>query len=151
VTVSERIFLEHPEKGLPRWVEVPAGLFLGLITLFLAYACGVLMVDASRKAPILSATIGLLFLLICLWILGLCWRLMTGRKNRGGLMSPRALRVVSIFCLIFPVAGLFTGYYRQHGVGAVVRVVDYFGAFAGLQIIARRREAEASRSGTIER
>jgi hypothetical protein len=34
-------------------------------------------------------------------------------------MSPKALRVVSIFLLILPIAGLFTGYYRELGALAI--------------------------------
>jgi len=67
--------------------------------------------------------------------------LLTGRKNRGGLMTPGTLRVVSFFFLIFPVAGLFTGYYRKMGLVAIFQAVMYFFAFLGLRALARKREA----------
>ena len=100
---------ESQEKEVPRWVQVPAGLVLGLLTLFCGYASLVLLLDANRKAPVLAAVVGFVLLLGCFWVVVTCFRLLTGRKNRGGLMTPGTLRVVSFFFLIFPVAGLFYG------------------------------------------
>jgi hypothetical protein len=56
-------------------------------------------------------------------------------------MSLGALRVVSFFFLIFPIVGLFTGYYRQMGALAIFQAVMYFLAFLGLRVLARKREA----------
>jgi len=67
--------------------------------------------------------------------------LVTGRKNRGGLMAPNTLRVVSLFFLALPVAGLFTGYYRKMGLFAIFQAVMYFLCFLGLLALARKREA----------
>jgi hypothetical protein len=133
--------LESQEKEVPRWVQVPAGLVLGLLTLFCGYASLVLLLDANRKAPVLAAVVGFVLLLGCFWVLEKCFRLLTGRKNRGGLMTPGTLRVVSFFFLIFPVAGLFTGYYRKMGLVAIFQAVMYFFAFLGLRALARKREA----------
>ena len=55
-------------------------------------------------------------------------------------MSPRALRIVSFFLLIFPVVGLFTGYYREMGVVAIYQAVTYLFGFFGLRALARKRE-----------
>jgi hypothetical protein len=74
-------------------------------------------------------------------VLEKCYRLLTGRKKRGGLMTPGTLRVVAFFVLIFPVMGLFTGYYRKMGPIAVFQAVMYFFAFLGLRALARKREA----------
>lgn len=140
--VSESRFNELVPVELPRWVQIPAGLVLGSVTLLCGYASLVMLFGVNEKNPILAATIGFVLLLGCLWVLEKCLRLLTGRKIRGGLLSPRALRVVSFFFLIFPVAGLFTGYYRRMGVIAIFQALMYVLSFAGLQSLARRRGTE---------
>jgi hypothetical protein len=139
--IDELPIPEVPEKEVPRWVQVPAGLVLGLLTLLCGYASVVLLLDANQKKPILAAVVGFVLLLGCFWVLEKCFRLLTGRKNQGGLMTPGTLRVVSFFFLIFPVAGLFTGYYRKMGLVAIFQAVMYFFSFLGLRALARRREA----------
>lgn len=129
------------EREVPRWVQVTAGLILGLVTLLCGYASVVLLIDANQEKPIFVAVVGFVLLLGCFWVLEKCFRLLTGRKNRGGLMTPGALRVVSFFFLIFPVAGLFTGYYRRMGLVAIFQAAMYFFAFLGLRALARKREA----------
>jgi hypothetical protein len=133
--------LESQEREVPRWVQVPAGLVLGLLTLLCGYASLVLLLDANQKKPVLAAVVGSVLLLGCFWVLEKCFRLLTGRKNRGGLMSPSTLRVVSFFFLLVPVAGLFTGYYRKMGLVAIFQAVMYFFAFLGLRALAGKREA----------
>jgi len=139
--IDELPIPEVREKEVPRWVQVPAGLVLGLLTLLCGYASVVLLLDANQKKPILAAVVGFVLLLGCFWVLEKCFRLLTGRKNQGGLMTPGTLRVVSFFFLIFPVAGLFTGYYRKMGLVAIFQAVMYFFSFLGLRALARKREA----------
>jgi len=115
-------------------------LVLGLFTLLCGFASVVLMLVPNKKSPILTLVVCLLLLLGCLWVLEKCFRLLTGRKNQGGLMTPNALRVVSFFFLVFPVTGLFTGYYREMGPVAILQVVMYFFGFLGLRALARKRE-----------
>ena len=140
--VVRRANLECPEKEreLPRWVQIPAGLVLASLTLLCGYASLVLLFGVNEKNPVLAAVIGFGLLLGCLWVLEKCFRLLTGRRVRGGLLSPRALRMVSFFFLIFPVAGVFTGYYRKMGTVAVFQALMYLSSFVGLQSLARRRE-----------
>lgn len=57
-------------------------------------------------------------------------------------MSPRALRVVSFFLLIFPVVGLFTLYFRDMGAIAIFQAVMYLFGFFGLRVLARKREKQ---------
>ena len=139
--IDELPIPEVREKEVPRWLQVPAGLVLGLLTLLCGYASVVLLLDANQKKPILAAVVGFVLLLGCFWVLEKCFRLLTGRKNQGGLMTPGTLRVVSFFFLIFPVAGLFTGYYRKMGLVAIFQAVMYFFSFLGLRALARKREA----------
>jgi hypothetical protein len=89
--------LEPQEKELPRWIRVPAGLVLGLFTLLCGFASLALLLVPNKQAPVLAIIVGLVLILGCLWILEKCFRLITGRKNRGGLMSPNTLRVLSFF------------------------------------------------------
>jgi hypothetical protein len=133
--------LEPQEKELPRWIRVPAGLVLGLFTLLCGFASLSLLLVPNKQAPVLAVIVGLVLILGCLWILEKCFRLITGRKNRGGLMSPNTLRVLSFFLLILPIVGLFTGYYREMGAIAIFQAVMYFFGFLGLRALARKREA----------
>jgi hypothetical protein len=145
--------LSRYEKELPRWVQVPAGVLLGLVTLFCGFAVISLLLMRYKYAPVplLLVAVGLLLLLGCYWILAKCIQLITGRKKRGGLLSPRTLRIVSFFLLILPVVGLFTGYYRERGGVAIFQGVMYFFGFLGLRALARKREAETiSDDGTEE-
>jgi amino acid transporter len=123
--------IETPEKEVPRWVQVPLGLVLGAFTLLCGIASANLLLVPNKKSPMLAIVVGLLLLLGCLWVLEKCFRLLTGRKNRRGLMSPSTLRVVSFFFLVLPVVGLFTGYYREMGAVAIFQAVIYFLAFLG--------------------
>lgn len=140
--MDELPILEPREKEVPRWVQVIAGLVLGLLTLLCGYASVVLMIDANQKAPLLAAVVGFVLLLGCVWVLEKRFRLLTGRKNRGGLMRPGTLRVVSFCFLILPVVGLFTGYYSKMGLVGTFQAVMYFFAFLGLQALARKRQAK---------
>jgi membrane associated rhomboid family serine protease len=121
---------------------VPAGLILGLFTLLCGLASGSLLVIPNKKAPVLAVIVGLILLLGCYWVLEKCFRLVSGRRKRGGLMSPNALRVVSFFLLILPIVGIFTGYYRDMGPVAIFQAVMYFSGFLGLRALARKRQAE---------
>jgi len=48
--------------------------------------------------------------------------------------------------LVFPIAGLFTGYYREMGAVAIFQAVMYFFGFLGLRALARKREAKGSQT-----
>lgn len=137
---DESPLLEVREIELPRWIQVPIGIILGLFTLLCGFASAYLLFVPNKKAPILAFIVGLVLLLSCVWVLAKCFRLITGRKHRGGLMSPRALRIASICLLALPVIGLFTGYYREMGAVAIFQVVMYFFGFLGLRALARGRE-----------
>jgi len=134
---------ETPEKEVPRWVQVLVGLVLALLTLLCGFASVMMLVVPNEKSPILTILVGLILLLGCLWVFEKCFRLLAGRKNRGGLMAPNTLRVVSYFFLALPVAGFFTGYYRKMGLVAIFQAVMYFFSFLGLRALARKREASA--------
>lgn len=123
---------------------MPVGIVLSLFTLLCGFASAYLLFVPNKKAPVLAFVVGVILLLGCLWVLAKCFRLITGRKTLGGLLSPRALRVVSFFLLILPVFGLFTGYYREMGAVAFYQAVMYFFGFLGLRRLARKRETNGT-------
>ena len=133
--------VEFREKDLPRWIQIPIGLVLGLFTLLCGVASLALLLVPNKQSPILAIVVGLILSLGCFWVLEKCFRLLTGRKKQGGLLTPRTLRVVSFFLLLFPVAGLFTGYYQKMGPVAIFQAVMYVLGFFGLRAIARQRAA----------
>jgi len=140
--MADRLLLpESRERELPRWVQIPIGLVLTFLTLLCGFAALVFLFTPTKKSPVLPIVVGLILLLGCFWVLEKCFRLLTGRRNQGGLMSPNALRVVSLFLLVLPIAGLFTGYYRKMGAVAIFQAVMYFFGFLGLRALARKREA----------
>jgi amino acid transporter len=134
--------VEPQEKEIPRWLQVPAGLALGLFTLFCGFASLSLLLAPNKESLVFCVAIGLVLLFLCFWVLEKCFRLLTGRKNRGGLMAPKTLRVVSFFFLVFPIIGLFTGYYRTMGIIAIFQAIMCFFAFLGLRALARDRQAK---------
>ena len=145
--MDEHPAFEYQDKELPRWVQVSAGLILGLFSLLCGFALVSLLLVPNKKVPLLAVIAGLILLLGCFWVLAKCFRLITGRKNRGGLMSPNTLRVVGFFLLVLPIGGLFTGYYREMGAMAIFQAVMYFFGFLGLRALARKREACESQTG----
>jgi uncharacterized membrane protein len=135
--------IEDHERELPRWVQVPIGLVLGLFTLLCGVASLSLLLVPNKQSPILAIVVGLILLLGCFWVLEKCFRLLTGRKRQDGLLSPMTLRVVSFFLLVFPIAGLFTGYYREMGPVAIFQAVMYVFGFFGLRALARKRQVDS--------
>ena len=139
--MDESRVLAVGEKEIPRWIQVSVGLVLGLLTLLCGFASVILLLAPNKKSPVLAIAVWLILLLSCLWVLEKCFRLLTGRKNQGGLMTPNTLRVVSFFFLVIPVAGIFTGEYREMGPVAIFQELMYFFIFLGLRALARKREA----------
>lgn len=149
--MDEQPQIVHQEKELPRWVQVSAGLVLGVFALSCAFAAVEFLLLAPKPTAVLGIVAVSILLLGCLWVLAKCLRLVTGRKHKGGLLGPTMLRVVSIFVLVMPVAGFFTGYYRKMGVLAIFQAVMYFFGFLGLRALARDRESkQGSKKESIE-
>jgi len=141
---DEPVLVTIFEAELPRWIQVPVGVVLGLFSLFCLFATVDMLLLPGKKispSPILAVAVAPILLLACLWLLKKCFRLVTGSKKRGGLLSPTTLRVVAVFLLILPVTGFFTGYYREMGAVAIFQAVMYFFGFFGLRSLARKREA----------
>src|SRR5260221_2850564 len=125
---------------VPRWVQVPVGIVLGLFGLICAAGSATLLISPPVKNPALGVVLGIVLLLGCLWVLEKCIRLITGRKNNGGLMAPRALRVLALLFLVLPLGGLFTGYFVTHTFVAIAQSVAYIAIFFALRRLATERE-----------
>jgi hypothetical protein len=127
--------------GVPRWVQVPVGLLLGSFTLLCLLGSLTLVFGGNEKAPILAPIFGIGMSLACLWILRMCFGLVSGRRNSGGLMGPTALRIVAWFFLLLPVGGLFTGYFISRPFQALIQTAAYIAIFFGLRKLANERSA----------
>jgi hypothetical protein len=132
---------ESPERDPPRSVQIPFGVVLGLFTVLCGFASAALLFSPNKKNPLLAFVIIFVLLLGCAWALEKCFRLVTGKKKRRGLLSPRTLRVVSFCLLVLPVIGLFTGYYRGMGPVAIFQAAMYLLGFFGLRAFPQKREA----------
>jgi len=74
------------------------------------------------------------------WGLSVCYRLLAGRRVRGGLLGPVALRGCAWFFLLMPIGGLFTGYFVTNTVQALEQTATYIGIFFALCSLASYRE-----------
>jgi hypothetical protein len=128
-------------NSISRWLEVPVGLFLGLIALVCTIGSVVIVVTSPGKNPVLAIVIGLFMLVACFWMLEKCVRLVIGRPNKsGGLFSPGALQIIAWIFLVMALGGLFSG----RGLIGVVQAIAYVLAFFGLRVLARSRSAGTS-------
>jgi hypothetical protein len=131
---------EVRETDLPRWVEVPVGLLLGFVMLLCLGGVATLVFSADEKAPVAAPAAGVILVLPSVWALGKCIRLITGRRTQGGLMGPRALRIIGGLFLLLPLGGLFTGYIRNHPMRSAYQALCCVGAFVGLHSLANARD-----------
>lgn len=136
---------QSEERAVPRWVYVPLGIVLGALA-FLCLAGSIMIIflpDKKNPDPILAPALGAGMILVSLWALSVCYRMVVGKKVRGGLLGPRALRVIAWVFLSLPITGLlvglFTGDFTNLLQGLVMSVV-YVGAFFRLRSLAARRE-----------
>jgi len=130
--------------SVPRWIEIPAGILLGLFTLLCLAGSTTLIFSANNKAPILAPLIGLVLIVGSVWVLEKCIRLVTGRARKGGLLSPTALRAAGWMFLLLPIGGIFTGYYREHPVASPIQIAGYISAAAGVRRLAAARDLAAT-------
>jgi hypothetical protein len=136
--------IEPPDEPgdvvVPRWIQIPIGIVLGAI-LIICLAGSVMMVFLpNEKAPVLAPIFGILMALTSLWAMSKCLRLITGRRLKGGLISPKALRAISWLFLLLPVGGLFSGYFISHTLQAIMQTVAYISFFFGIRVLATQRE-----------
>jgi hypothetical protein len=133
---------DYQEPTLPRWIQLPVGIFLAIFLLPCLVGSLALVFHSNDKAPLLAPAFGALMAVVCLWGFGASIRLIIGKRVHGGLFGPRTLRVVGWFFLLLPIGGLFTGYFVTHTVQALVQTAAYVGVFCGLRKLATDRESD---------
>ena len=127
---------------VPRWLQIASGLFIGLLAVLCLFASLSLVFPPPAKRPMLSIIAGVLAGLGCIWVAVKAVRLILGRPLTGGLLSPLALRVVSIVVLCLPIAGLFTGYFAKRPLLATLQTLVYVGLSFYLWRLATFRSAQ---------
>ena len=135
--------IEESLPKAPRWLQVCFGILLVPLSLLCMAGSVAMLASPAPKAPLLAAGIGVIFIPICVWFLPLAIRLIANRPNRGGLLGPFALRASAVLFPMIPLVGLFTGYYRQHGLIAVGRAAIYVFVALALWSLAKRRAVAA--------
>ena len=125
---------------VPRWVQLVAGLLLALVLVFCLAGSLALALSPNEKAPVAAPIVGTVMSVVSIWGLLLCYRLVTGRKVRGGLIGPTALRVIAWVFLLLPVGGVFNGYFETHTIRALLMTAAYISIFYGLRSLAAHRE-----------
>jgi hypothetical protein len=128
---------------LPRWIQIPVALFLGCVTLLSLLGSITMVINPNEMAPVLAPALGILMALACCWLLQKCVFLLIGRRVRGGLFGPLALRLLAWFFLLLPIGGIFTGWFQTHTLVALVQTVAYIATFFALRTLAAVREAGA--------
>jgi hypothetical protein len=128
---------------VPRWVLVPVGLILAAFVLLCLAGSIILIVAPSENSPVAQITFGTGMVLVCLWLLSLCYRMVLGKKVRGGLFGPIALRIIAWVSLLLPVVGLsmalFTHQYDFTPL-TLIGAAMYVGLFFSLRSLASHRE-----------
>lgn len=115
---------------------------LGLVTLLCLAGSITMIVEPNEAAPVLAPLLGVLFTVVCAWLLHKSLRLIIGSKNKGASMSPRTLRAIAWLFLSLPIGAVFTGYLWEHTLMAVVQTAAYISIFFGLRRLAADRESE---------
>lgn len=137
----------HPRR-VPRWIEIPAGIVLGLMALLCAVgAISMLLFTPSAKSPVVSIAAGLLILVFSSWCFVKTVRIVFGRPTHGGLFSPLGLRALGVLFLLLPLAGIFTGYYRERGAAAFFQAGTHVVIFFALQRLAKARQQRRTEPG----
>jgi hypothetical protein len=128
----------EPPK-LPRWAQIIAGLFLLPIALLCLAGSVVLVLAPPGKAPLLAMSLGVVFVLICLWVLWLAVRLLANRPGHG-LLGPFALRASALLFFALPIGGVFTGYWREKPLIAAIQTLCYLAVATTLWRLAKGRK-----------
>lgn len=114
---------EEPPK-LSRLVQILAGLLLLPISLVCLAGSAVLVMAPPDKAPLLAMSLGIIFVLLCLWVLWLAVRLLVNRPGRG-LLGATALKASAFLFFALPIGGIFTGYWREKPLIAAIQTLCY--------------------------
>jgi hypothetical protein len=129
---------------LPRWLrragEVLLGAALGLFTLLPTWGSALMVIEHRAADSLWKLILSLVLLGGCLWVLAKCLRLVFGRRIGGALMTPLALRLFAWLLLCFAVGGIFTDYYTEMGLLAILQGITCLWFFFHLHRLARDRK-----------
>lgn len=131
-------------ESIFRWIQIPVGILLALFTLLCLFGSVIIVFAPNEELPVLGPVLGVIWIAGCCWVLEKCYRLITGRENKDGLISPRALRAAAWLFLLLPFGGLFTGVFRTHVLIAVIQTVAYVCIFLVLRAWAGSRESHVA-------
>ena len=124
---------------MSRAFEVAIGLVLGVVVFFCLIGSVSLFLGPHGNQLMLKYAIASVMVLLSIWLLAVCARLIVGRRVASGLLGPRALRVIAWFFLLLPLAGLFTGYFFTHTLQALAQTAIYVSIFFSLRALALKR------------
>jgi hypothetical protein len=130
---------EGLSPALPRWMQVLVGVLIAVASLLCAGMSVMAALGADTVVPLRTVVATLAVVAACAWLLVLAGRLIAGRRVTGGLMSPRLLRGVAAGFLLLPIVGLFTGYYREGGVLAIIQSGIFVAAAVSTWSLAKAR------------
>jgi len=126
-------------RAAHRWLEIAAGAVLAFWTLLAAAGAAAMLIPPPSRERLLVLAAGALLLFWSGWCLDKTARLITGHRSAHiGLLSPLALRAISVVFLLLPFGSLILGYYSDHRLPAVVQAVTCFIICAALLRQARR-------------
>jgi len=133
---------EIKDNEIPVWLRIPVGIFLIFVILLCIFGAITLFVDSPKTNPTLSFIAGTISILLSIWGLDKSVRMIFGLRREFGLVSITTLKVASFVFLLFPIGGLFTGYYAEKGLLALIQAVCNVSIFFGLQNLAKTRQAK---------
>lgn len=138
----------RPDPSQPshsRWITLLAGILLAPVVVLCALGSLFLILDPVPGKELIRAGAGTVMLLLSAWLGGVVFRLITGRHRReGGLVSPRALRLIAAVFLVLPIGGLFSGYFVEKPIIAIARTIMFLLIFFALRRLAAFRELKES-------
>jgi hypothetical protein len=150
----------HPDSNgldeppdLPRAVQVGAGLLLGVFTLLCGAGAITLIIAPSEQARVEARIGGFIMVLVTLWLLQNCARLILGKRREAGLMSARSLRVIAYTILVMPLVGFaLSDRHPPFTLMFVFQLIAYSSVVFGVWRLAQARgDAEALHKLRLER
>lgn len=95
---------------IPRWVQIPAGLFLLALSILCTAGSIAAFVQGFQEHRALLFLVATVLLVGSLWVAVKAVELVRGRQLAGGgLMSPLALRVTAVGTILLGCFGIYTG------------------------------------------
>jgi membrane protease YdiL (CAAX protease family) len=129
-------------KEIPAWIRIPAGILIALFTLLCLVGTVTIFMSLKKDNLVFGIFIGTILLIGCLWVLIKSIRIVLNVRRKNGLLAPLTLRLFGIFFLLLPVGGIFTGYFKEIGVVAVIQTILHIGICFVLFRHAKTREIE---------